>query len=174
MAACCRVYDPRHLQADCQEPGSALEPYARQSSMGYLYLFFIFHVGYRRACAVHGACTRRTAPAVCCHGTTPNSVCSLATTLLSSLLTCPWHRWTLRAASSIIGRWRCCDRRSHLRSTTASAHSPRGWLYDELHATRLYFALKVSKCFDAVGRQEGHPACKKLSGGVLAWLSVWS
>jgi len=21
--------------------------------------------------------------------------------------------------------------------------------------------------------QEGHPACKKLSGGVLAWLSVW-
>jgi len=22
------------------------------------------------------------------------------------------------------------------------------------------------------GRQEGHPACKKLSGGVLAWLSV--
>ena len=24
-----------------------------------------------------------------------------------------------------------------------------------------------------VGRQEGHPACKKLSGGVLVWLSVW-
>ena len=25
-----------------------------------------------------------------------------------------------------------------------------------------------------VGRQEGHPACKKLSGGVPAWLTVWS
>ena len=25
-----------------------------------------------------------------------------------------------------------------------------------------------------VGRQEGHPACRKLSGVVLAWLSVWS
>jgi len=25
-----------------------------------------------------------------------------------------------------------------------------------------------------VGQQEGHPACKKLSGGVLAWLSIWS
>jgi len=25
-----------------------------------------------------------------------------------------------------------------------------------------------------VGRQEGHPDCKKQSGGVLAWLSVWS
>jgi len=24
-----------------------------------------------------------------------------------------------------------------------------------------------------VGQQEGHPACKKMSGGVLAWLSVW-
>jgi len=32
------------------------------------------------------------------------------------------------------------------------------------------------QCFHAVflGQQEGHPACKKLSGGVLAWLSVWS
>jgi len=25
-----------------------------------------------------------------------------------------------------------------------------------------------------VGRQEGRPACKNLSGEVLAWLSVWS
>jgi len=25
-----------------------------------------------------------------------------------------------------------------------------------------------------VGWQEGHLACKKLGGGVLAWLSVWS
>ena len=25
-----------------------------------------------------------------------------------------------------------------------------------------------------VGRQEGHPACKKLSSEVLVWLSVWS
>jgi len=36
MAAYRRVYDSRHLQADCQEPGPAPEPYARQSSMGYL------------------------------------------------------------------------------------------------------------------------------------------
>jgi len=39
MAAYRRVYDSRHLQADCQEPRSALEPYARHSSMGYLYFF---------------------------------------------------------------------------------------------------------------------------------------
>jgi len=29
VAAYRRVYDSRHLQADCQEPGSAPEPYAR-------------------------------------------------------------------------------------------------------------------------------------------------
>ena len=38
MAAYRRVYDSRHLQANCQEPWSAPEPYTRQSSMGYLYL----------------------------------------------------------------------------------------------------------------------------------------
>ena len=38
MAAYRQVYDSRHLQADCQEPGSAPEHYARQSSMGYTLL----------------------------------------------------------------------------------------------------------------------------------------
>jgi len=36
----------------------------------------------------------------------------------------------------------------------------------------------ITKAFSAlmllVGWQEGHLVCKKLSGGVLAWLSVWS
>jgi len=41
MATYRRVYDSRHLQADCKEPGSAAKPYARQSSMGYLYLFYL-------------------------------------------------------------------------------------------------------------------------------------
>jgi len=42
-----------------------------------------------------------------------------------------------------------------------------------------YYSLEL-KCFIfsalmlLVGQQEGHPACKKLSGEVLAWLSVWS
>ena len=39
MAAYRRVYDSRHLQADSKEPGSAPEPHARQSSIGYLYLY---------------------------------------------------------------------------------------------------------------------------------------
>ena len=38
--------------------------------------------------------------------------------------------------------------------------------------TVLFISLQ---CFALlVGWQEGHTACKKLSGGVLAWLSVWS
>jgi len=38
----------------------------------------------------------------------------------------------------------------------------------------LYYQLAFSALTLLVGRQEGRPAWKKLSGGVLAWLSVWS
>ena len=38
----------------------------------------------------------------------------------------------------------------------------------------LFWVLAFSALTLLVGRQEGHPACKKLSGEVLAWLSVWS
>ena len=45
----------------------------------------------------------------------------------------------------------------------------------------LHFSFRTSLFLSAfsalmllVGRQGEHPACKKLSGGVLAWLSVWS
>jgi len=37
----------------------------------------------------------------------------------------------------------------------------------------LYFTGAFCALTLLVGRQEGHPTCKKLSGGVLAWLSVW-
>jgi len=41
-----------------------------------------------------------------------------------------------------------------------------------------FYGTYVTFAFSAltllVGRQDGHPACKKLSGGVLAWFSVWS
>jgi len=36
------------------------------------------------------------------------------------------------------------------------------------------FAFAFSALTLLVGWQEGHPACNKLSGGVLALLSVWS
>jgi len=49
------------------------------------------------------------------------------------------------------------------------------------NSTKYYFPVNDSNksgAFSAltllVGWQEGHPACKKLSGGVLVWLSVWS
>ena len=41
MAAYHRVYDSHHLQADCQEPRSAPESYARQSSMGYYFFVLV-------------------------------------------------------------------------------------------------------------------------------------
>jgi len=48
MAAYRQVYDSRHLQADYQEPGSAPEPYVRQSSIGYLYFFTSDYLRYLR------------------------------------------------------------------------------------------------------------------------------
>ena len=43
---------------------------------------------------------------------------------------------------------------------------------------RLIYNNYLVRAFSAlmllIGWQEGHPACKKLSGGVLAWLSIWS
>jgi len=55
--------------------------------------------------------------------------------------------------------------------------------FSVLSSCRVILALcNVLYCNDSafsaltllVGRQEGHPACKNLSGEVLAWLSVWS
>ena len=43
------------------------------------------------------------------------------------------------------------------------------WFYVDL-----FFVVAFSALMLLVGWHEGHPACKKLSGGVLAWLSVWS
>ena len=46
------------------------------------------------------------------------------------------------------------------------------WLYSSFHLLLCQRSFTALMLF--VGRQEGHPACKKLSGGLLAWLSVWS
>jgi len=44
-----------------------------------------------------------------------------------------------------------------------------------MHVLWLRFgAIAFSALTLLAGQQEGHPACKKLSGGVLARLSVWS
>jgi len=43
------------------------------------------------------------------------------------------------------------------------------WMLSEFLVSLAFSALTL-----LVGRQKGHTACKKLSGGVLAWLSVWS
>jgi len=46
------------------------------------------------------------------------------------------------------------------------------------HPVDIAVVVMVNLAFSAltllVGRQEGHPAFKKPSGEVLAWLSVWS
>ena len=57
------------------------------------------------------------------------------------------------------------------RIMNATAHQPTTSWY--LH-TNILILNAFSALTLLVGWQEGHPACKKLSGGVLAWLSVLS
>jgi len=74
-------------------------------------------------------------------------------------------------------RW--ADRRPQIRATHNAPlwalHYGRGItnrrsvIITQVLPVRAFSALTL-----LVGWQEGHPACKKLSGGVLAWLSVWS
>jgi len=46
--------------------------------------------------------------------------------------------------------------------------------YRALYISFLSTVTAFSALMLLVGQQEGHPACKKLSGGMLAWLSFWS
>ena len=61
-------------------------------------------------------------------------------------------------------RWSAC--RLHLWRSGVS------WLNAWVYYTLIDCAFSALMLL--VRQQEGHPACKKLSGGVLAWLSVWS
>ena len=71
-------------------------------------------------------------------------------------------------------------------SDNITGHS--GCSFPDLHNSHLQTVIISVLCRDcnmpwlcafsaltlSVGRQEGHPACEKLSCGVLAWLSVWN
>jgi len=58
-------------------------------------------------------------------------------------------------------------------TTHTHTHTPvcskRQWVAVASAGPYAFSALTLS-----VGQQEGHPVCKKLSGEVLAWLSVWA
>jgi len=50
---------------------------------------------------------------------------------------------------------------------------PFWYLLTWVVADKFQKSSKTVVCVCVVGQQEGHPACKKLSGGILVWLSVW-
>ena len=50
------------------------------------------------------------------------------------------------------------------------------WMTPNLRQEQEHYEVPIEllSVWNTVGWQEGHLACKKLSGEVLAWLSVWS
>ena len=79
-----------------------------------------------------------------------------------------------------LGMWPVCgvtqisDAWTHLLSFVEQHSHPLA-LYLCLCSNGYFLGISAfSALMLSAGRHKGHPACKKLSGGVLAWLSVWS
>jgi len=61
-----------------------------------------------------------------------------------------------------------------LRSVLCTVRRRMAFSLTVVHTVVCFYPRAFSALTLLVGRQEGHLACKKLSGGVLAWLSVWN
>ena len=66
------------------------------------------------------------------------------------------------------------ENRGHAEGTEEQTHTHRHRFYIPSIIKDCIIIISFSALTLLVGRQEGHPVCKKLSGGVLVWLSVWS
>ena len=99
----------------------------------------------------------------------------------------PERKWIIDQFSPF-GRAHTCDqqtdRQTHTHHTTSvtlgcilTVCIRCSWMLEKWQLSACVLVnccLPFSALLLLVGRQEGHPACKKLSGGVLAWLSDWS
>ena len=151
MAAYCRVYDSHHLQADCQEPGSALGTLCSVIEYG-LPLPFLHKYGYLPV----ELCVKRFS----LFGEGAKSCVSLCAN---------WQRagYTVEELFQLCRSVNVPQRCLALATLSNIIRNVR-----DLPHCCIQFAFSALTLL--VGWQEGHPACKKLSGGVLAWLSLWS
>ena len=96
--------------------------------------------------------------------------CSLIVWWFTDVLKGISHVWPCHVMSD-----RVCLHWSLL-TTVVMCLSGATWSQSKLTTFSVHFAsfhVAFSVLTLLVGWQEGHPACKKLSGEVLAWLSVW-
>ena len=66
--------------------------------------------------------------------------------------------------------WKNMEKSENLKMIGENSRSCGKWFFSRV----VRYCVTFSALTLLVGRQEGHPACKKLNGGVLAWLSDWS
>ena len=80
-------------------------------------------------------------------------------------------------ATATLHHYCVCVLHSNLLKWIALGPDHQYLLKQSIHVSMFYTLhcrVCCLQCFYAlVGWQEGHPACKKLSGEVLAWLTVW-
>ena len=170
MAAYRRVYDSRHLQADCQEPGSAPEPHARQSSMDYLYLFIVCLLTVQSQC-IDDEYALLTVQSQCIDD--EYSLLTVQSQCIDDEYTVDGELFTLecRTASdmSLLDNMLRADKfQPHGNSlSTALLHFV---VYFPFTTCQLWSAFSALTLF--LGGRKGIRPVKKLSGGVLVWLSV--
>ena len=93
--------------------------------------------------------------------------CDFGVTVLPTSL--QWHCCPLSTSG-----WKHHSSVAYLNVTWLSINGTVSSIFCQVLSKFLSFFYSFSALTLLVGRQEGHPACKKLSGGVLAWLFVWS
>ena len=85
--------------------------------------------------------------------------------LVVAVFVCYSDLHVLHCIEVVANTWQCCS------SVACFSRSNIAWVFCLVwHTSPLAFSALTL----LVGRQEWHPACKKLSGAVLARLSVWS
>jgi len=186
MAAYRRVYDSRHLQADCQEAGSATEPPTLGNRVWATLTFCTVRAVRWAACWLQSAvaedavvsrwtevfagCSRFSRTKLFAEGSRYDAcaVPDAATETVCTWITALGHVCAVRGLPV---NW-MADQQLHDYCTSTGTIATSRYIYSFIF-TVLYVGA-FSALTLLVGRQEGHPACKKLSGGVLVWLSVWS
>ena len=82
-----------------------------------------------------------------------------------------WYKGSTSKVMESLIRRRCLN---PVTSAGRTSVDIRGQCNDGVSGEVLCCIFAFSALTLLVGWQEGHPACKKLSGGVLVWFCVWS
>ena len=153
MAAYRRVYDSSHVRLTAKSRDELRNPTLEYGLPLPFSIGFVSELVATRACW-QGGCAKS-----CCERGARAALCSASWHHLGATTTPCWRRSGAESASLLTNR-------------NSSSAATDNYVYYSLLYCCIFICLSALTLL--VGRQKGHPACKTLSGGVLAWLSLLS